>query len=116
MDCFCHLPGFGRGPAQLQRQTKVEQCKFGPRKYSFLICTYSHKKEFSLHTHELILLLQLQPGIPLRHIGVTSATAKDYQFELRDFYGDHIAHVLVGDGAFLVPDDTGQGGKQQFFR
>ena len=60
--------------------------------------------------------LQLQSGIPFRHIGVTSATAKDHQFELRDFYGDHIAHVLVGDGAYLVPDDAGQVGKHQFFR
>ena len=47
---------------------------------------------------------------------VTTSTAKDYKFQLRDFYGDDVTHVLVGDGAYLVPDDGGAVGRQEFYR
>ena len=54
--------------------------------------------------------------MPISHVAVTSATAQDHKLNLRDFYGDHVTHVLVGDGAYLVPDDAGWVGKQEFYR
>ena len=47
---------------------------------------------------------------------VTCSTARDYKFRLKDFYGDDVTHVLVGDGAYLVPDDAGCVGIQEFYR
>ena len=49
-------------------------------------------------------------------VPVTSSTAKDYKFQLKDFYGEGVTHVLVGDGAYLVPDDAGGVGRQEFYR
>lgn len=31
-------------------------------------------------------------------------------------YGKNVAHVLVGDGAYLVLDDAGKMGKEEFYR
>ena len=61
-----------------------------------------------------VLLFQCE--LPTRVLPVASATARDYKFSLKDYYGDHVAHVLVGDGAYLVPDDAGFVGRQEFYR
>ncbi|WAQ97822.1 BRCA2-like protein [Mya arenaria] len=50
------------------------------------------------------------------NFGVVSSTAADYKFNLADHYGQGTSHVLVGDGAYLVPDDAGLIGKQEFYR
>lgn len=47
---------------------------------------------------------------------VTSKTAVDYKFDVSEHYGKYTVHVLVGDGAFLVPDDAGLAGKAEFYR
>ena len=39
-----------------------------------------------------------------------------YRFILKDFYGEGVTHVMVGDGAYLVPDNAAGVGRQEFYR
>ncbi|CAC5371393.1 BRCA2 [Mytilus coruscus] len=39
-----------------------------------------------------------------------------HKFYLPDFYGKNVHHIIVGDGAMLVPDDKGYAGKEEFYQ
>ena len=45
-----------------------------------------------------------------------SENAADYKFSMERYYGKNTAHAKVGDGAFIVPDDAGYIGRQEFYR
>ena len=47
---------------------------------------------------------------------VRARSARDVKFSLTDYYGRNTTNVLVGDGAYLVPDETGRVGKEEFHR
>ncbi|KAK3602522.1 hypothetical protein CHS0354_029340 [Potamilus streckersoni] len=69
---------------------------------------------FSLakRTHQELITL----GVSRSTLGVRASNAGEYRFILSDFYSAEVGHVLVGDGAYLVPDDSGTAGKQEFAR
>ncbi|XP_052277291.1 uncharacterized protein LOC127876253 isoform X3 [Dreissena polymorpha] len=46
---------------------------------------------------------------------VTSQTSESYRFIMADHYGTSTSHALVGDGAYLVPDDAGKLGRHEFY-
>ncbi|KAL3866219.1 hypothetical protein ACJMK2_043541 [Sinanodonta woodiana] len=58
----------------------------------------------------------LSHGVSRSILGVRASNAGEYRFTLSDFYSSEVGHVLVGDGAYLVPDDSGTAGKQEFAR
>ena len=58
----------------------------------------------------------LNMGVLSSTVDVTSETARSYRFNLRRFYPGVGCHVLVGDGAFLVADDEGFAGSEEFYR
>ncbi|XP_046381308.2 uncharacterized protein LOC124152419 isoform X2 [Haliotis rufescens] len=47
---------------------------------------------------------------------IGSNTAEDFRFNLLLYYPNMTSGVLVGDGALLVPDDSGFAGKEEFHR
>ncbi|XP_078313814.1 uncharacterized protein LOC111129947 isoform X3 [Crassostrea virginica] len=49
-------------------------------------------------------------------VSVRSSNAAKHQFYLPDFYGSGIAHVYVGDGALLVPDNEGCTGSKELYK
>ncbi|XP_071166843.1 breast cancer type 2 susceptibility protein homolog [Mytilus edulis] len=46
---------------------------------------------------------------------VRCSNAALHKFYLPDFYGKNVHHIIVGDGAMLVPDDKGYAGKDEFY-
>ncbi|XP_052098756.1 breast cancer type 2 susceptibility protein homolog [Mytilus californianus] len=47
---------------------------------------------------------------------VRCSNAALHKFYLPDFYGKNVHHIIVGDGAMLVPDDKGYAGKEEFYQ
>ncbi|XP_041371024.1 LOW QUALITY PROTEIN: breast cancer type 2 susceptibility protein homolog [Gigantopelta aegis] len=58
----------------------------------------------------------LNMGILSSTINISSKTAQDYRFNVRQFYPNLESHILVGDGAFLVADDDGFAGTEEFYK
>lgn len=47
---------------------------------------------------------------------MTARNAGEFRFSMADHYHKDTANVLVGDGAYLVPDDSGTVGKMEFYK
>ena len=47
---------------------------------------------------------------------MVSRKAAQYRFVMADHYGRGSTHALVGDGAYLVPDDEGRIGGREMYR
>jgi hypothetical protein len=47
---------------------------------------------------------------------VKAAFAANYKFSMEFYYGKNTAHTKIGDSAYIVPDDAGYLGKQEFYR
>ncbi|XP_053405054.1 uncharacterized protein LOC123565454 [Mercenaria mercenaria] len=51
-----------------------------------------------------------------RPLHVTSGSAANHKFSMESHYGKNMAHISIGDRAYLVPDDAGKIGKEEFYR
>ena len=49
-------------------------------------------------------------------LAVRASNAVAHKFDITHLYGPKCDHIVVGDGAYLVPDDRGLAGKQEFYR
>ncbi|GAB1608266.1 hypothetical protein Ahia01_001110800 [Argonauta hians] len=70
-------------------------------------------RPFNQYSHKQLFSLGVQPTV----LKINSTNAQDYLFQLSDFYNvGYFDKFVIGDGALLVPDDSGCAGKQEFFR
>ncbi|CAI9725762.1 Hypothetical predicted protein [Octopus vulgaris] len=65
---------------------------------------YSHQQLFAFGVRQSVL-------------NINSTNAENYHFQLSDFYDiSYFDKFVIGDGALLVPNDSGSAGKKEFFR
>ncbi|XP_014779964.1 breast cancer type 2 susceptibility protein [Octopus bimaculoides] len=65
---------------------------------------YSHQQLFAFGVRQSVL-------------NINSTNAENYHFQLSDFYNiSYFDKFVIGDGALLVPNDSGSAGKKEFFR
>ncbi|CAG2253075.1 BRCA2 [Mytilus edulis] len=107
--------------ARKQQQDKIKErskTKVVPVEGRLYQMKQSHKR-FKLK--DVISLNSNIDQSAMRHIHpstrkVRCSNAALHKFYLPDFYCKNVHHIIVGDGAMLVPDDKGYAGKDEFYQ
>ncbi|XP_063432274.1 breast cancer type 2 susceptibility protein homolog isoform X2 [Mytilus trossulus] len=109
------------GKARKQQEDKIKERskrKVVPVEGRLFQMKQSHKR---LKLKDVISLHSNIDQSAMRHIHpstrkVRCSNAALHKFYLPDFYGKNVHHIIVGDGAMLVPDDKGYAGKDEFYQ